>query len=93
MPELALARYAVIDGEEVSVSRVPVRVVLRSDVPYRIRFEARGPRFTTYIQGRAVDLWSDTRLRQGAFGFMNDREARAEIKSVQFSMPVGTTGR
>ena len=93
MPEIALARWAVVDGTEIGRNRVPLPIVVHLDTLYRVRFEVRGPRFTTYIQGRPVDLWSDTRLREGAFGFMNDRAERAEIKSVQFSLSTESAGR
>jgi hypothetical protein len=93
MPEIALVRWSVVDGEEIGRTRVPLPLVVRNDTLYRVRFEVRGPRFATSVLGRPVDLWSNTRLREGGFGFLNDREERAEIKSVQFSLSSAAAGR
>jgi hypothetical protein len=59
----------------------------------KVRVDVVGPRITTYVEGRAVDYWNDTRLHAGTFGFMNDKEGRAEIGSVRVSSPGNEAGK
>ncbi|MCE5309942.1 MAG: hypothetical protein LLG20_20100 [Acidobacteriales bacterium] len=89
--EVALVRFAVVDGEQGAMKRIPVPLVIR-DKAMKVRLDVVGPRITTYVDGRAVDYWNDTRLPKGTFGFMNDKEGRAEIKSVRVSSPGKTAG-
>jgi hypothetical protein len=89
--EVELVRFAVVDGEQGAVKRIPVPLVIR-DNTMKVRLDVVGPRITTYVDGRAVDYWNDTRLQKGTFGFMNDMEGRAEIKSVRVSSPGKAAG-
>jgi hypothetical protein len=55
----------------------------------RVRVDAAGPRFTFYVQNQIVEDWEDDRLRTGGVGFINEREERGEVSSVQISFPKG----
>jgi hypothetical protein len=90
--EVELVRFAVVDGEQGAAKRIPVPVEIRNQT-MKVRVDVVGPRITTYVEGRAVDYWNDTRLRAGTFGFMNDKEGRAEIGSVRVSSPGNEAGR
>ena len=46
---------------------------MRIDTLYRIRFDAVGDRFTTYVQDQKVDEWSDDRLKTGGIGLYSER--------------------
>ncbi len=81
-PQIALTRYAVVNGVEGPRVDIPLDFSVRNDTLYKIQLEVRGPKFTTSIQGRAVDIWSDDRLNSGGFGFSNERGERAHINSV-----------
>jgi len=89
--EVELVRWAVVDGEQGAEKRVPVPALIQ-DKTMKVRVDVVGPRITTYVNGRAVDLWNDVRLGSGTFGFMNDKESRAEIKFVRVSSPGGPPG-
>ena len=91
MSEVELVRFAVVDGEQGAAKRIPVPVAIRNQT-MKVRVDVVGPRITTYVEGRAVDDWNDTRLRAGTFGFMNDKEGRAEIGSVRVSSPGNEAG-
>jgi hypothetical protein len=57
----------------------------RPDTTYNVRLEATGPRFSVYIQGEPVDLWTDSRLKTGALGFMKETEESGRTNSVRFT--------
>jgi hypothetical protein len=79
-------RFAVVNGRQTSIMEKRLPIQARVDTVYNVRLEIRGPRFSVYIQGEPVELWSDSRLKTGALGFMNDREDRGRINSVRFSL-------
>lgn len=91
LQEAVLVRFAVVNGEQGAEKRLAVPAVIK-DKTMKVRVDVAGPRITTYVDGRAVDFWNDTRLQSGTFGFMNDREGRAEIKSVRVSSPGSPAG-
>jgi hypothetical protein len=55
----------------------------------RVRLEARGPRFTVYVQNQLVEDWEDDRLKSGGLGFLTEREESGQIGSIQISFPKG----
>jgi hypothetical protein len=80
MPSAVLERYAVIDGEKTQIGRVPLQVVLHNGRPYRVQLRVFGDGFTTRIDGKVVDFWSDDRLRAGGVGFFSaSGEDRAHL--------------
>ena len=82
-----LQKYAVINGQEHYLGQVALTAP--SGGMFSIRVDVRGPRFSTYIQGQPVDIWTDNQLKSGAVGFLNDRGDRAEIKGVAISYLTG----
>ncbi|HVX67347.1 MAG TPA: hypothetical protein VHA11_12125 [Bryobacteraceae bacterium] len=72
LPVMALDRYQVLGGRETRHVRIPIRMVLHNNRPYRIRQDVRGNAFTTSIEGEVVDFYTDDRLRTGAIGFLGD---------------------
>ena len=81
-PKLALYKYLVLNGRQTQVGRVPLDLTLRTDSVFSIRTDVRGPQFSTYIQGRQVDVWTDDQLKTGGVGFLNEREERGRVKAV-----------
>jgi len=79
-PTIALVRFAVIDGEEQPRSQFPLSIPVHVDTLYKIRFDAVGDRFTTYVQGQKVDEWTDSRIRTGGVGLYNERGERMSLK-------------
>jgi hypothetical protein len=71
-PEFAIVHYAVIDGVEQAHQQTPLRVGVPLGGNYKIRFEALGDRFTTWVQGQQVDQWTDGRLKSGGAGLYRE---------------------
>jgi hypothetical protein len=85
-PIVALVKYAVINGKETTRTQVLLPLEnLALDTIYQVRFEARGDKFTTYVQNKLVDYWTDDRVKVGGTGFYNDNGERGQIKSSQVS--------
>jgi hypothetical protein len=85
-------RFAVVSGHQKDVTQKPLPIHVRADTTYNVRLEASGPRFSVYIQGEPVDLWTDSSLKTGALGFMNETEESGRTNSVRFTFP-DTLGR
>jgi hypothetical protein len=86
---LTIAHFAVINGAEgPHVQRV---LAHPGAEPWKIRLEARGPRFTVYLQNQVVEDWQDGRLKFGGVGFINERDERGQVGSIQISFPGGAS--
>jgi hypothetical protein len=70
----------VINGEEQQRSEVPLPMPVRSDTLYKIRFEAVGNHFATWIQDRKIDELTDDRIASGGVGLYNERGEIASLK-------------
>ena len=79
-PTIALIRFAVINGEEQPRAQFPLSIPVRIDTLYKIRFDAVGDRFTTYVQDQKVDQWTDDRVKTGGVGLYNERDERMSLK-------------
>jgi hypothetical protein len=84
-PVVALVKYSVIDGKESTRTQVMLGSGFTMDEVYRVRVDVKGNKFTTYVQDKLVDYWTDDRLRLGGAGFYNDRGERAAVKTSQFA--------
>jgi len=58
-----------------------------------VRQEIRGADFTTYVEGRLVDTWTDSSLAHGGVGFFSDSGEAAYIRSVQVAENNDLLGR
>ena len=90
-PKVALFKYLVLNGRQTQVGRVPIDLAVQADTVFSIRTDVRGPQFSTYIQGRQVDVWTDDQLKAGGVGFLNEREERGKVKSVSIRYLSGAT--
>ena len=84
-PKMALIKYMVVQGHETEVGRVPLDMAVRNDTLFNVRVDVRGSKFSTYVQGQAVDVWTDEQLKSGGVGFLNERAERARVKSASIS--------
>ncbi|MGH9632024.1 MAG: hypothetical protein ACRD7E_27280, partial [Bryobacteraceae bacterium] len=82
MPRAEFERYAVIDGRQHSRVRVPLPVQMHAQKSYRIKLIAAGEQFTTYINGKVVDTWTDSRLNRGGVGFFARKGDQFTVRSV-----------
>ena len=42
---------------------LPIEV--KADTVYQVRLDVSGDKFTTYVQGKLVDYWTDNRIKLG----------------------------
>jgi hypothetical protein len=71
-PAFVVAHYAVINGIAQPRAEVPLRVALPLGGHYKIRFEAAGDRFITWVQDQKADEWIDARLKTGGAGLYRE---------------------
>jgi hypothetical protein len=88
---LTLTRFAVIAGFEGLHIQRTLRLDPGAGEMLKVRLEARGPRFTVYVQNQVVEDWEDDRLKSGGLGFLNEREERGQVQSIQIAFPKGGT--
>jgi hypothetical protein len=81
-PTLALERWTVIHGRGGPHLKLPLPVLPGNTTMHRVATEVRESQFTTYLDDRIVDTWSDTRLAQGGIGFFNDPGDSAGLSRV-----------
>jgi hypothetical protein len=88
---LTITRFAVVHGfEGIHIQRT-LRLNTSARDLLKVRLEARGPRFTVYVQNQVAEDWEDDRLKSGGLGFLNEREERGQIQSIQLAFPKGGT--
>jgi hypothetical protein len=88
---LTLTRFAVVRGfEGIHVQRT-LRLNNSASEMLKVRLEARGPRFTVSLQNQVVEDWEDDRLKSGGLGFLNEREERGQVQSMEIAFPKGGT--
>jgi hypothetical protein len=79
-PTVALVHFAVIDGQDENRVVVPLPMKVRVDTNYKIRFDAIGNRFTTWVQGQKIAEWTDSRFGSGGVGFFAERDEKAAMQ-------------
>jgi len=72
-PKVDVVHFAVVDGQSQPRTRSELPMKVRIDTVYRIRFEAVGDHFSTWVQDEKVDDWTDDRLKLGGVGLYSDR--------------------
>jgi hypothetical protein len=89
----SIVRYAVIDGHQRMKIQLPLPMAASSKTMLRVRQEIRGAQFTTYLDGRLVDTWSDRTLTRGGIGFFADPGEAAYIRWVDVAHNDDALGR
>lgn len=79
-PKIQLVRFAVVDGVEQPHQEVPLTIPVRPDTMYKIRFEAIGDRFTTWLLDQKVDEWTDSRISSGGVGLYSESGESLSLK-------------
>jgi len=72
-PKVAVEHFAVVDGQAQPHAQSALPMKVRIDTVYRIRFDAVGDHFSTWVQDEKVDDWTDDRLKIGGVGLYSDR--------------------
>ena len=84
-PVIALTRFAVMDGAEQPRTQIQLPMQTYPDTLYRVRLDAVGSHFTTWIQDQRVDDWTDARIAAGAVGLDSED---GEIGALKGNMTV-----
>lgn len=87
-PTVALVRFAIINGEEQAHAQLPLPMKVRLDTMYKIRFDALGNHFITYVQDQKIDDWTDDHIRTGGVGFYRERGEDATLKGGMNVVPL-----
>jgi hypothetical protein len=87
-PTIALVRFAIIDGEEQVHAQLPLPMKFRRDTLFKIRLDAVGNHFTTYVQDEKVDDWTDDRVKTGGVGLYSERGEAATLKGGMSVVPL-----
>jgi len=87
-PTVALVHFAVVDGQDEDRVSVPLPMKVRIDTTYKIRFEAFGNHFTTWIQDQKIAEWTDNRLGSGGVGFFSERDEKAAMQGTVNVVPL-----
>jgi hypothetical protein len=87
-PTVALVRYAVIDGQAEQRVEVPLTMSVRAGTVYKIRFEALGSRFSTWIQDQKVADWNDKRIGSGGVGIFSAPGESAAVHGIVNVVPL-----
>jgi hypothetical protein len=87
-PTVALVRFAVINGEEQAHAQLPLPMKVRRDTMYKIRFDAVGSHFTTYVQDVKIDDWNDDHVKTGGVGLYRERGEDATLKGGMNVVPL-----
>ena len=82
-PAFSIVRYVMVDGRERLRAQLPLPATATSKSMLRVRQEVRGTEFTTYLDGRIVDTWSDPTLTRGGVGFFADPGEAAYIRWIE----------
>jgi hypothetical protein len=82
-PITALIRYAVVNGKETTHTQVLLPFEnLSMTTMYKVRMDAKGSTFTTWVNERMVDTWTDDRVKIGGAGVYTETGERAAIKTI-----------
>ena len=83
IPEVALERYAVIDGKAGPRTRVRLPFSVLGDTLYNVQVQAQGNQFVIRINDQFIDSFTDSRLPSGGVGFFSGSGESARICSLR----------
>jgi hypothetical protein len=93
MPKASIVRYTVIDGKEGPATTLPLPMAVNPNLLFRIRVDAKGSAFTTWMSGQVVDNFTDTRLARGGIGFFSPKGDQSRLRWVEVSHQYDFLGR
>lgn len=82
-PGAALARFAVVNGDESQKHFTPLLKPIRPGASFRVRLDVLGDEFSTYINDELVEVWQEDRLPKGGFGVMTELGEVGQIRKLQ----------
>lgn len=93
VPQMAITRYAVINGRAVDREDTPLVLQSRGDSLYRISMDIKGDHYALTVQGQMADSWDEPRLKHGGVGFFTNRGEQSRIGWVQITHQYDMLGR
>ncbi len=84
-PVMALIKYSVIEGKEGTHTQVMLPGDFRLDTVYSVRCDVKGNKFTTHVQGKLADYWTDDQIKTGGAGFYSETGERGQIQTSQIA--------
>jgi len=93
LPMADLVHYAVVNGQAGPHTSVHLPFAVRNDSLYRVQMDVQGTQFTTRVNGRLVDSWSDSSHRAGGVGFLSDAGELARVRWLRVSNRDDLIGR
>jgi hypothetical protein len=84
-PVMALIKYSVIEGKEGTHTQVMLPGDFRLDTIYSVRCDIKGNKFTTHVQGKLADYWTDDQIKTGGAGFYSEPGERGQIQTSQIA--------
>ena len=79
-----IEKYVEVEGEHILSETI--HLAHTAEAGYcRITLEVQGSQFRTYVQGRLIDRWTDTRFGRGGFGYYGGASEPFTIRSVRVS--------
>ncbi|HUQ93938.1 MAG TPA: hypothetical protein VM120_19825 [Bryobacteraceae bacterium] len=85
---IVLKRFAVINGQEQPGREIAVPTRIFIDTIYKVRLEAMGSHFTTWIQDQKLDEWTDASIPAGGVGLYFDRGEHGTLKGEMRVFPL-----
>jgi hypothetical protein len=83
-PAVAVEHFTVLSGIESRHSR-KLAPLVGDYSSIGVRMDATASGFTVYVQGNALDSWTDPRLADGDIGFYLERNESPSLQAVQLS--------
>lgn len=78
-PVVDVVHFAVVNGQAQARSQTPLPMKVRLDTVYKVRFDALGDHFVTWVQDQKVDEWTDGRFKMGGVGLYSERGERISL--------------
>lgn len=89
----SLVRYGVDGQKAFRRTELPLPIPLYRERRYDITVQVRGDHFRTWIDGRLVDEWRDTRYRAGGVGLFASEDEVAHVTRTDFNEIKGILSR
>jgi hypothetical protein len=93
IPQMAITRYAVINGRAVDREDTPLVLQTRGDSLYRIAMDIKADHYSLTVQGQIADSWDESRLKHGGVGFFTNHGEQSRIGWVQITHQYDMLGR
>jgi hypothetical protein len=85
LPLADLIHYSVVDGVAGPRTTRSLPFSIRNDMMYQVQMDIAGNNFSTRINGRVVDSWTDSRHPAGGVGFFSEQGEQSRVSWLRVS--------